>query len=279
MLHSPHVTRTTTGSLRPKFVDGEEDGSGEEDQKNSNDSSQHTRVVQLEERRHHNFLERSLSSVGSISYPTCDPTVFASFSTLIASLFPSPAVHDAMTEEQKLALAHFHSTMGKIVLTPPQEMSRMTQATLIGELLLTTAELFPQMVAAVQGMTRRPTSNMFIPKATQSAASAGLHANAGSGLNPMMPFASPAKSGATQLLQTSLSELLAARIARTKPEGKTFGPADIEATTPSKTLLPEANGHGLSTPSTGHRRKAPSHKAAGDDSALAFLAMAASNME
>ncbi len=266
-----HVTRAATGSLKPstKLMD-DGDGSGDEHAKNSNDSSQHTRVIAMEERRPLGYFERSLSSAGSValSFPTVDPALFASFSTLLASLFPAPAVYAAMSEEKQAALTHLHRTLGKLV-TPAadtQPMPREQKATLLGDILLTTAELFPQMGASVDSMTR---SNMFAPKTVGGAPSV---ANVVSGL------ASPTRSGATQLLQTNLSQLLAARISKTKPEGKIINPAEIEQVTPSKSLVTEThgNGQGLITPLAGRRKSSAS---GGDDSALAFLAMAASNFE
>jgi hypothetical protein len=145
-------------------------------------------------------------------------------------------------------------------------MPREQKAALLGDILLTTAEMFPQMGASVDSMTR---SNMFAPKAGGSAPSVA---------NPVNGFASPNRSGATQLLQTNLSQLLAARISKTRPEGKTITSTDIEQVTPSKSLVAEANdnGHGLITPLAGRRT---SQGSGGDDSALAFLAMAASNFE
>ncbi len=264
-----HVTRAATGSLKPssKLMD-DGDGSGDEHAKNSNDSSQHTRVVAMEERRPLGYFERSLSSAGSValSFPTVDPALFASFSTLLSSLFPAPAVYAAMSEDKQMALTHLHRTLGKLV-TPgadTQPMPREHKAALLGDILLTTAELFPQMGASVDSMTR---SNMFAPKTGGGAPSV---ANAVNG------FASPTRSGATQLLQTNLSQLLAARISKTKPEGKTITSTEIEQVTPSKSLVAEANGHGLVTPLAGRRK---SQGSGGDDSALAFLAMAASNFE
>lgn len=266
-----HVTRAATGSLKPstKLMD-DGDGSGDEHAKNSNDSSQHTRVIAMEERRPLGYFERSLSSAGSValSFPTVDPALFASFSTLLASLFPAPAVYAAMSEEKQTALTHLHRTLGKLV-TPAadtQPMPREQKATLLGDILLTTAELFPQMGASVDSMTR---SNMFAPKTVGGAPSVA---------NVVSGFASPTRSGATQLLQTNLSQLLAARISKTKPEGKIINPAEIEQVTPSKSLVTEThgNGQGLITPLAGRRKSSAS---GGDDSALAFLAMAASNFE
>ncbi len=266
-----HVTRAATGSLKPstKLMD-DGDGSGDEHAKNSNDSSQHTRVVATEERRPFGYFERSLSSAGSValSFPTVDPALFASFSTLLTSLFPAPAVYAAMPEDKQMALTHLHRTLGKLV-TPGADthaMPREQKAALLGDILLTTAEMFPQMGASVDSMTR---SNMFAPKAGGSAPSVA---------NPVNGFASPNRSGATQLLQTNLSQLLAARISKTRPEGKTITSTDIEQVTPSKSLVAEANdnGHGLITPLAGRRT---SQGSGGDDSALAFLAMAASNFE
>lgn len=265
-----HVTRAATGSLKPSKLIDEGDGSGDEHAKNSNDSSQHTRIIAMEDRRPFGYHERSLSSAGSValSFPTVDPALFASFSTLLASLFPAPAVYAAMSEDKQMALKHLHSTLGKLA-TPGADtpsMPRDQKAALLGDILLTTAELFPQMGASVDSMTR---SNMFAPKTVGAAPSA---ANVTNG------FASPARSGATQLLQTSLSQLLAARISKTKPEGKTITSTEMEQLTPSKSLVAETagNGQGLVTPLAGRRK---SKSSGGDESALAFLAMAASNFE
>ena len=264
-----HITRATTGSLKPtKHVD-DEDGSGDEQAKNSNDSSQHTRVG-LEERRPFGY-ERSLSTAGSaMHFPTVDPALFASFSTLLTSLFPAPGVYASMEEEKKVALGHLHSTLGKLVAADASSMNRTEKAALLGDILLTTAELFPQMGASIDSMTR---SSMFHSKAgTIPAVQQVNHA----------AFASPGRSSATQLLQTSLSQLLAARISKTKPEGTVITAAEVEqvTATPCKSRFGEAheNGHvnGLETPGSTQRRKA---KTGGDESALAFLAMAASNLE
>lgn len=262
-----HITRAATGSLKPSKLVDDEDGSGDEQAKNSNDSSQHTRVIQMEDRRPFGYIERSLSSAGSaaLSFPTVDPALFASFSTLLTSLFPAPGVYAAMPEDKQHALAHLHGTLGKLVKPDTQSMSRAQKASLLGDILLTTAELFPQMGASIDTMTR---SNMFAPKAGVNGVS--------NSVNVLNGFASPPRSGATQLLQTSLSQLLAARISKSKPEGKTITPAEMEQLTPSKSLAGETNGHGLSTPLTGRRK---SKSSGGDDSALAFLAMAASNLE
>ena len=254
-LTNSHVTRAATGSLKPsKLIDEDGDGSGDEQAKNSNDSSQHTRVV--EERRPLGY-ERSLSSAASaLHFPTVDPALFASFSTLLTSLFPAPSVYAAMEEEKRLSLAYLHSTLGKLVGSDAP-MSRPQKASLLGDILLTTAELFPQMGASIDSMTR---GNAFVATATASLPTASH-------------LTSPPRSNATQLLQTSLSQLLAARIAKTKPEGTVITAAYIEQATPSKSLVGETQG--LVTPGSGRRKT----KAASDDSALAFLAMAASNLE
>jgi len=250
-----HVTRATTGSLKlSKLIDEDGDGSGDEQAKNSNDSSQHTRVV--EDRRPFGY-ERSLSSAGSaLHFPTVDPALFASFSTLLTSLFPAPSVYAAMEEEKRLSLAYLHSTLGKLVGSDTP-MSRPQKASLLGDILLTTAELFPQMGASIDSMTR---GNAFVATATASLPTASH-------------LTSPPRSNATQLLQTSLSQLLAARIAKTKPEGTVISASYIEQATPSKSLVGETQG--MATPGSGRRKT----KAASDDSALAFLAMAASNLE
>lgn len=274
-LSSPHghVTRAATGSLRPKHFDTEEDGSEEEMTRTgrgtgSNESSQHTRVtVDHGDGGRMGYIERSLSSAGSQTYHMCDPAVFASFSTLMTSLFPSPAVQETMNDDQKQALCHFHDVFNKILSNPiklengsatttpikrapGQDSTRQSHATMLGELMLTMTGLFPGMAAAIQGMSKR------WPTKVQPA------------------FASPSRSS-SQLLQTSLSEVLAARIGGTKPAyGMTYNYADMETTTPSKVgpLDSErSTAVGLATPASVHARK---HK--GDDSALAFLAMAAS---
>lgn len=279
-LGSPHghVTRATTGSLRPKYFDAEEDGSEEDVARpgrgtGSNESSQHTRVtVDHGDAGRMGYIERSLSSAGSQTYHMCDPAVFASFSTLMTSLFPSPAVQETMTDDQKQALWHFHDVFNKILSNPiklepgqhgsatttpikrapVQDASRLTHATMLGELMLTMTGLFPGMAAAIQGMSKR------WPGKVQNT------------------LGSPSRSS-SQLLQTSLSDVLVARIGGTKPYGTTYSYADIEAATPSKATLLDSERStavGLATPASVHARKPK-----GDDSALAFLAMAASMEE
>lgn len=276
-LSSPHghVTRATTGSLRPKFFDTEEDGSEEEMARNgrgtgSNESSQHTRVtVDHGDAGRMGYIERSLSSAGSQTYQMCDPAVFASFSTLMTSLFPSPAVQETMNDDQKQALCHFHDVFNKILsnpikletgsatttpvkgAAPGQDTSRQSHATMLGELMLTMTGLFPGMAAAIQGMSKRwPTKT------------------------PQTSFASPSKSS-SQLLQTSLSDVLTARVLGTRPKnGGLYSYADMEAATPSKVRPLDSErvtDVGLATPASVHARRPK-----GDDSALAFLAMAAS---
>lgn len=294
-----HVTRAATGSLRPKYFNDMEEDVSEEDLMRagnkhggtgSNESSQHTRVHvdqgDLPRVGIQSHIERSLSSAGSQTYQMCDPAVFASFSTLMTSLFPSPAVQETMTDEQRQSLYHFHEVFNKILSNPiklepmsfghntastnatpikggqNQHMyldsnSRHAQATMLGELMLTMTDLFPGMAAAIQGMSKRWTSR-----------------------HPASMMTSPTKAS-SQLLQTSLSEVLAARIGGIKPQGRVFNYSDgalVEAATPSKATLLESDKStavGLSTPGSVHARK-PAAQSTADDSALAFLAMAAS---
>jgi myb proto-oncogene protein len=275
-LSSPHghVTRATTGSLRPKYFDTEEDGSEEDMARagrgtGSNESSQHTRVtVDHGDAGRMGYIERSLSSAGSQTYQMCDPAVFASFSTLMTSLFPSPAVQETMSDDQKQALCHFHDVFNKILnnpirlengsttttpikKAPGQDAFSKSHATMLGELMLSMTSLFPGMAAAIQGMSKR-----WSTKAQNT-------------------FASPSRSS-SQLLQTSLSDVLAARIAGTKPAyGTSYTYADMENATPSKVApldSERSTAVGLATPASVHAKR----NTGGDDSALAFLAMAAS---
>lgn len=200
----------------------------------------------------------------------CDPAVFASFSTLMTSLFPSPAVHETMSESQKQSLLHFHDVFNRILSNPIKlepvqfgngsttatplkgapDTTRTSQATMLGELMLTMTDLFPGMAAAIQGMSKR-----------FSLTHRGGTAQA---------IGSPSK-GSSQLLQTSLSDVLAARIGGTKPRGHVV---QVDASTPSKlTSLADSEksaAMGLRTPASAQPKQAS------DESALAFLAMAAS---
>ena len=278
-----HVTRAATGSLRPKHFDVDGDVS-EDDVRpgrgtGSNDSSQHTRVnVEGGAGLLNGWgMERTLSSAGSATYQMCDPSVFASFSTLMTSLFPSPQVLATMTEDQKQKVANFHEAFSKIVdggLRVPGYMNgtglsrnttpvkvdgyeqvsgqRQANAMLLGELMLSMADLFPGMAAAVQGMNKRITKPRTGPQP--------VHAS------------TPQK----QILHTSLSEVLAARIAGVKPEGEVLD-CDFEAFTPKRgILLNEKGSVQLETPSSVQTKKTAQSM---DESALAFLAMAASMEE
>jgi hypothetical protein len=241
----------------------------------SNDSSQNRVIVDqyadIGRVGLQNHIERSLSSAGSQTYHMCDPAVFASFSTLMTSLFPSPAVHETMSESQKQSLLHFHDVFNKILSNPIKlepvqfgngsttatplkgapDTSRTSQATMLGELMLTMTDLFPGMAAAIQGMSKRLS-----------------HTHRG---GPAQTIGSPSKGSSTQLLQTSLSDVLAARIGGSKPRGHVV---HVDASTPSKrTSLGDSEksaAMGLRTPAS------VQPKQASDESALAFLAMAAS---
>jgi Myb-like DNA-binding domain len=100
----------------------------------SNDSSQHTRSTgdhcsDPGETDHHNMhnqqynqhynhmsaLDRTLSSVGSNGYQFYDPALFASFTTMMSTLFPTSGQQSVMTEEQKVFLGHFHTAFGKLL--------------------------------------------------------------------------------------------------------------------------------------------------------------------
>ena len=273
-----HVTRAATGSLRPKHFDGDEDLS-EDDVKQprhgtgSNDSSQHTRVT-LDESRNPLVvgafnMERSLSSSGSHTYNMCDPAVFASFSTLMTSLFPSPAVLETLTEDQKNSLASFHSVFNNIIsgagalkhepagmstnVTPVKQpnltdsVKRESQAKMLGELLLAMSDLFPGMNAAIQGMSRK--------------------------LNGSSQALSPCGKANGNLLQTSLSEVLAARMTGTKPQGEPVAFDMFGASTPRKALM-AGTKEKVQTPLSAQKSIQSN-----DESALAFLAMAASMEE
>ncbi|KAL4518162.1 hypothetical protein Ndes2526A_g01388 [Nannochloris sp. 'desiccata'] len=108
----------------------------------SNDSSQHTRStgdhcsdpgethMHGGNTMHHNHmstqynqhyghmsaLDRTLSSVGSNGYQFYDPAVFASFTTMMSTLFPTSEHQAVMTEEQKVFLGHFHTAFGKLLV-------------------------------------------------------------------------------------------------------------------------------------------------------------------
>jgi hypothetical protein len=100
----------------------------------SNDSSQHTRSTgdhcsdpggehnhimstQYDQQHysHMSALDRTLSSVGSNGYQFYDPALFASFTTMMSTLFPTSEHQAVMTEEQKVFLGHFHTAFGKLL--------------------------------------------------------------------------------------------------------------------------------------------------------------------
>jgi hypothetical protein len=64
---------------------------------------------------HMSALDRTLSSVGSNGYQFYDPALFASFTTMMSTLFPTAEHQAVMTEEQKVFLGHFHTAFGKLL--------------------------------------------------------------------------------------------------------------------------------------------------------------------
>jgi len=64
---------------------------------------------------HMSTLDRTLSSVGSNGYQFYDPALFASFTTMMSTLFPTSEHQEVMTDDQKVFLGHFHTAFGKLL--------------------------------------------------------------------------------------------------------------------------------------------------------------------
>jgi hypothetical protein len=64
---------------------------------------------------HMSALDRTLSSVGSNGYQFYDPALFASFTTMMSTLFPTSEHQEVMTDDQKVFLGHFHTAFGKLL--------------------------------------------------------------------------------------------------------------------------------------------------------------------
>lgn len=383
-----HVTRAATGSLRPKMFDDDVsdddvvegtkiEGSGRGLSQSlmhaalrvhapgpgSRGSSQQTRSteehcseqIELANTPHrHNLsggshhLDRTLSSVGSSGYGLYDPAMFASFTTLMGSLFPSPEQQAAMSEEQKLYLSHFHQALGKLLasqagkgatpgaqgipnpgpllqstvaglpkaqedeqeqakcleqegaadlgktesgsegaaynaannaagaqssgqaeapqeerdasLVPPGLDPQASQALFLGQMMLSMARVFPGMAAAVNAMTN---------VASSTAAAAGMPGAAMPAVLPIAPLSAP------QFVQTTLGDVLAARIAGTAPKNNAHLQEWSGSMTPHKHGM-EAGGPQLQTPTSMQPSRPSSAACKAEANALACLAMAAS---
>jgi len=267
--------------------------------------------------------------------------MFASFTTLMSSLFPSVEQQAAMSTEQKIFLGHFHAAFGKLVSSqggsktaqpaagadpdrlpksqpvaagihrapeskPPSsgdecaenvakepaspcevgvapadalpafngvaEDPQASQAMFLGQMLLSMSHVFPGMAASISAMTNLMAGTPVIAGNTAATAAAPVL--------PIVPLAglhAGATAGAPQYVQTTLGNVLAARIAGTAPKGIPQC-ADPNASTPHKNILEKtASGLQLQTPTTLQPvRPSSASRVKTEGSALAFLAMAAS---
>ena len=125
----------------------------------SNDSSQHTRSTAdhcsdpgetgpAQDQHFSAGLDRTLSSVGSSGFQFYDPALFASFSTMMNTLFPSSEQQASMSDEQRVFLGHFHTAFGKLIAGQAAEHQHQQQQQPISSCIPNPASLFASVANA-----------------------------------------------------------------------------------------------------------------------------------
>lgn len=255
-------------------------------------------------------LQRTLSSVGSNAHgdPSTGTRMFSTFNALMTSLFPTMEQQNALTDEQKLFLTHFHACFANLVANananananigqslnkgtegagggllggfcqgkedpgaePDLSDPQTRQALYLGQMLLKMANVFPGVATAVTAMTKAAALSM-MPLQQPNGIVSG--ANPPSTTTTVLP-------NPPAFVQTTLGDVLASRLAQTSPYQSTTVP--VGEVTPSKSVIAQGTdgsraGIGLKTPVSlnASRPSAVSRKPEG----LSFLALAASELD